>query len=308
MSEHSNISWTSATWNPVVGCQKVSAGCDNCYAIRDGWRMGHNPNEKVNRAYSGLVYSLNGRLNWTGAVRTLEDRLEIPLHWKKPRRIFVNSQSDLFHKDVPEDFIRAVFSVMARAHWHTFQVLTKRPQRMAAILQEWMLDGLTLREGYGADLPNVWLGTSVEDQKTANERIPSLIQTPAAVRFVSYEPALGPVDFTNFEIMGHSMDALRGEWCSEDTSCMVSDKSDNAIGWVIVGGESGPGARVFDIGWARSIVRQCRAAGVPVFVKQLGSRPMEFAPNCYRLVSLEDKNGGDPSEWPADLQVQQFPA
>jgi protein gp37 len=197
-------------------------------------------------------------------VMTHEDRLDQPLRWTKPRKVFVNSMSDLFHEDVPDAFIDRVFAVMALAPQHTFQILTKRAERM----REYM-SGRRTRRGdravrpherrapriakgsYSWPLPNVWLGVSVENQHFADERIPLLLQTPAAVRFISAEPLLGPVD------LAHWLDDI--------------PSGSRRLDWVIVGGESGPGARPFDLAWARSIVQQCQAAGVPVFVKQLGA-------------------------------------
>jgi protein gp37 len=252
-----------------------------------------------------------GGAAWTGKVELIESKLEEPLHWKKPRRVFVNSMSDLFHESLPDWAIDRVFAVMALCPQHTFQVLTKRPKRM----QEWF-NGLKYDSSHSVDrcwtriyreagwialnqstkwrdwnrtlpaydshpsrsacwpLPNVWLGVSVEDQATADARIPLLLQTPAAFRFVSYEPALGPVDFWNL---------LHG-----------------CIDWLICGGESGPGARPFDLAWARSARDQCKAAGVPFFLKQLGAEPRFDRDESQ--IKLASKKGGDPSEWPADLQ------
>lgn len=177
MSDKTKIEWTDATWNPVTGCTKVSQGCKHCYAEREWPRL-----TKLVPAYAGRDFT---------EVRTHADRLDQPLHWKRPRRVFVNSMSDLFHQDVPDEFIRAVFAVMAQAKQHTFQVLTKRSERMREILTRWHRDGLTLREGCGAVLPNVWLGVSIEDQPSADERIIELLKTPAAVRWISAEPLLG---------------------------------------------------------------------------------------------------------------------
>lgn len=279
-----SIQWTDKTWNPVTGCTKVSAGCKNCYAEKVADRFWKD------RKFTDVVCH--------------EDRLEQPLRWRKPVKVFVNSMSDLFHEDVPRQFIHAVFMVMAKAKQHTFQVLTKRPERMFDLLTDWLAGGWTWREGVTGDsIPNVWLGVSVEDQKTADERIPVLQRTPAAIRFVSYEPALGQIDITE-HLMGM-------------TSCGRPD-------WLIVGGESGPSARPFDLAWAIDIVRQCKAAGTAVFVKQFGGfvvsdqcgrMPQVHFPLKPRLepygplwrVHLKDSKGGDMSEWPEDLRVRQFP-
>jgi len=174
----SKIQWTEKTWNPLVGCSRVSEGCRHCYAERTAFRLAACGRPQ----YKGLTKKTkNGEIHWTGKVRLLESALDKPLHWKKPSRIFVNSMSDLFHEKAEDSWIEHIFSVMAEAPQHTFQVLTKRPERML----EW------IRRARPVPLPNVWLGVSVENQEMAEERLPLLIQTPAAVRWVSYEPAPG---------------------------------------------------------------------------------------------------------------------
>ncbi len=221
----SRIEWTQETWNPVTGCTKVSPGCEHCYAERFSERF---------RGVKGHPYE-------TGFDLTLRpERLDQPFKWKKPRRVFVNSMSDLFHENVPDKFIDLVFAVMTMAQRHTFQVLTKRPQRM----QEY-IHGKIDHDWSGWLPMNVWLGVSAEDQKRTDERIPPLLETPAAVRFVSAEPLLGPIDF------GAAMDQ---------------------IDWVIVGGESGPGARPMNPDWVRSIRDQCSSFCTPFFFKQWGGR------------------------------------
>jgi protein gp37 len=282
MGEKTGISWTDSTWNPVRGCSKVSAGCRNCYAETFAERWRGVPGHAFEQGFD---------------LRLVPEALQLPLRWTKPRRIFVNSMSDLFHEDVPESFIREVFWTMSRVPRHTFQVLTKRPARMRSILAGWKRDGLTLREGWGAVLQNVWLGVSVEDQRAANERIPELLATPAAVRFLSCEPLLGPVnlaevgplpdgDFLGRALFNHGLHGGEGA----------------GLGWVIIGGESGPGARPCDVAWARHLVSQCQTAGVPVWMKQLGAVPMGV-----NLMMPRDRAGRDPAEWPEDLRVQQFP-
>lgn len=214
MSENSRIEWTDATWNPVTGCTKVSPGCAHCYA------------ETLAERFRGVY----GHPYERGFDLTLRpERLDTPLSWKRPRRVFVNSMSDLFHEDVPDQFIYGVFDTMRRAHWHQFQVLTKRPQRVVELAQRlpWP--------------PNVWLGTSIELQRWA-WRADAIRQVPAAVRFLSCEPLLGPI---KVDLTG--------------------------IHWVIVGGESGPKARPMHPEWARCIRDQCLAAGVPFFFKQWGT-------------------------------------
>ena len=220
MGDHSAIEWTDATWNPVTGCSKVSPGCAHCYAERLAPKVfaGQVVEETQYMAspvgISGIAIGLKTRPRKFEDVRCHEDRLDQPQHWKRPRRIFVNSMSDLFHEDVPDDFLHRVYHTMEAAHWHTFQILTKRAERMHDYLQ-W-------RYGPDEDAPrgripsrHIWHGVSVENQHFAAERIPIFLQTPSAVRFVSYEPGLGPVDFTDIEVMAHHLDALRGEWCSK---------------------------------------------------------------------------------------------
>ncbi|HET6385142.1 MAG TPA: DUF5131 family protein, partial [Armatimonadota bacterium] len=218
MSGNSKISWTDATWNCLLGCSRVSAGCDNCFAIRSAHRLQSNPNPKVSSAFEGLTTVKGRGLDWTAQVRCLPDRLEAPLHWKKPRRIFVNSLSDLFHPQVPDDFIDQVFAVMALCPQHTFQILTKRPERMRDYLSGGGTVSRVLRlkidliREHGSrqerfnlasscwsppirwPLPNVHVGVSCENQATADERIPSLVDAPADVRFLSLEPLLGPIN------------------------------------------------------------------------------------------------------------------
>jgi protein gp37 len=297
MSTNTGIAWTDATWNPVRGCALVSHGCTNCYAMKQAHRFSGKGG-----AYEGLTKMTSHGPTWTGKVRCIPELLDVPLRWKKPRRIFVNSMSDLFHEDVPESFIDRVFAVMTQCERHTFQVLTKRPQRMRDYVYDWM------RRSQSWLTPNIHLGVSVEDQETANDRIPLLLQTPAAVRFISAEPLLEEV--TIFSIDG-PIDSYDG---------MASP-----LHWVIVGGESGPKARPLDLRWARSIVEQCAMVSVPVFIKQLGGVPVMdertwFAQTCLLAarnkdkvpagtvpIALRDRAGADPSEWPADLRVQQFP-
>ncbi len=474
----SKIEWTGKTWNPTTGCTKVSAGCKNCYAETMHARLTRMGQEKYSEPFE--------------TVRFHPDSLDVPLRRKKPTTWFVNSMSDLFHKDVTNEQIAAVFGVMAACPQHAFQVLTKR----AARLPEWFAwiesrshsaSGPSFdvadfaRKETGLDpavhapwpLPHVWIGVSVEDQKTADERLPYLRQTPATVRFVSYEPALGPVDFSEWigynpvhdsdterreglprgarglvrdtterrdlegasatqepqgqghgspgdtsqnrrrersglpqrelhggrgsdlragsqasvaplqrtdtagaddqsqkrqqggqpviqsgagDILGTGQARPRGsgqnepEWGEKqqreteslrhqrDSSQAVGrgmseidrdglrsqrqddiknrPRSEVAIHWIICGGESGPGARPMNIEWARAIVRQCRAAGVAPFCKQLGSRPYETTldmghmdgPEVHRPLRLKSKKGGDPSEWPEDLRVREMPA
>ncbi len=306
MGDKSGIQWTDASWNPTTGCTKVSPGCANCY-------IETTPPFRTR----GIKFE-QGRI----PLRFYPDRLELPLRWRKPRRIFVNSMSDLFHEDIPGEFIDKVFAVMALADWHIFQILTKRPDRMLAYLSDptkherWtsqLTDGRRMaarRESVGgwADgwwprySGHIWFGVSVENQRMADERIPLLLKTPAAVRFLSCEPLLSEIDLSGAVWPGciadqetHDRECDGGFFCDERN-----------VDWVIVGGESGSGARACDIGWIRSIRDQCRAASVPCFVKQLGSNVPLDATGVFQC-KFRDRKGGDPSEWDEDLRVREFP-
>ena len=320
----SKIQWTDKVWNPVRGCSRVSSGCGGphgqggCYAERQAARF-NGPAEP----FQGFVRGHGVDARWTGKVALIEDKLREPLGWKKPSRVFVNSMSDLFHEALPDEAIERVFAVMALASQHTFQILTKRPERMrswatterrAERIGEWMQEMALPANGRSYKrfcdrwpLPNVWLGVSVENQATADARIPILLDTPAAVRFASYEPALGPVTLTWLRVADGNVDALRGIRHDDFESSGVAPSKDRAkLDWCLVGGESGPGARPCDVAWIRSIRDQCKAAGVPCFVKQLGASPMGVFPVPYwRPI---DRKGGDPAEWPSDLRVREFPA
>lgn len=312
MSNTTGIQWTDATWNPVSGCTKVSRGCKNCYA--ETW-AGRHMGE----------FSKDRDRKFTD-IRCHPEKLDIPLRWRKPRRIFVNSMSDLFHEDVPAPFIDLVFAAMAQAPHHTFQVLTKRPKRML----DWFRTGdphlrmtrcFVNFKDYTTPvgpwpLPNVWLGVSVEDQATADERIPLLLQTPAAVRFVSAEPLLGPVDVGSHLACKGCGTRHRKALPTGAIDCCPD--GGHMLDWIIVGGESGPGARPFDIQWARDIIAQCKAASVPVFVKQLGAAPLCDGADCRPMklgrvdgrrfdMRLRDRKGADMAEWPEDLRVREFP-
>jgi protein gp37 len=255
----STIEWTDVTWNPVTGCDRTSPGCDNCYALTLASRL---------KAMGQAKYQRDGddRTSGPGFGLTLHrDELDKPLTWRKSRMVFVNSMSDLFHPDVPIDFILDVWATMASTPQHAYQILTKRPQRMARVVRA--MDGPVL--------PNVWLGASVETQPYADLRLPHLLATPAATRFVSLEPLLGPVQLPEDEV--------------------------RELDWVIVGGESGRGARPMHVNWVRAIRDSCQRAGVAVFVKQLGA--VWAAENTGRHA-----HGGDWSVWPNDLRVREFPA
>jgi len=339
MSAKSTIEWTDATWNPVRGCSRVSEGCRNCYAERVAARFA-GPGQP----YEGLVRrpsTANGQTEprWNGEVRFVPGRLADPLRWKKPRRVFVNSMSDLFHERLSDQEIAAVFAVMAAADHHTFQVLTKRPERMrqwfgwletSADIGRW--HGARAALSYAAQvigsahgvkvpappaiygvlwpLPNVWLGVSVEDQTTADERIPLLLDTPAAVRFVSYEPALGPVCLSDLHdgSGGVIMPLVGLHWVPTGQGMKLSGGKGPRLDWIIAGSESGPGARPAELGWFRSVRDRCAAAGVPFFFKQwVGERGL--TPNHLgvhhdgtpgRKVSLPILDGRQHVEWPAE--------
>jgi protein gp37 len=328
VSDKTGIEWTQsddgtpgATWNPVTGCDDVSPGCQHCYARTFAERWRGTPGHHFERGFDVVLRP---------------ERLDQPLRWNRPRRIFVNSMSDLFHKDVPDEYIARVFAVMAMASQHTFMVLTKRHARMRSFLQDdcrcgkGHVPGIHLRSAMdwagtphsptyvpgvvGHDvyhcrqwpLPNVWLGVSAEDQHWADIRIPALLDTPAAVRFVSAEPLLGPINL--------------GAWLGQMWKCRGCGGINGqrtgsahcfhcgtrnwplpvlALDWLICGGESGPGARPMEAEWARSIVSQCRDEFVPVFMKQLGSV-------LGKQLGAGSK-GGDMSAWPEDLRIREFP-
>lgn len=338
MSSDTAIEWADKVWNPAVGCTRVSSGCKNCYAfaLHDMRHAAYQAGKKLPLQYAKPFTEL----------QLMHDRLNEPLHWRKPKRVFVNSVSDLFHEDVPDEFIDRVFAVMALTPQHTYQVLTKRPERMLAYCDpntrathlkvslesaKWPEELAKCIRAAAAQtddpevyresgehagrwpFPNVWFGVSVENQQ-CKSRIDILRQVPANVLFLSLEPLLE--DLGELDLTG--------------------------ISWCIVGGESGPHSRPMDLAWARSIVKQCRAANVACFVKQFGGQPRDNGkrfgprdkeegefPRCWRCGHydfgpcsdgtllcngcdaewnrLADPKGGDPSEWGADLRVREFP-
>lgn len=251
-----SIEWTERSWNPIVGCTKVSPGCAHCYAETMARRL---------KAMGRPEYqdAINGNGKWTGRVTLVPERLDEPLRRKKPTVYFVNSMSDLFHEDVPDEFIYQVFARMILGSQHTYQILTKRPQRALNWFETFKPEARTNNVEW--PLSNVWFGVSVENQKAADERIPYLLQTPAAVRFLSCEPLLGPVDIS--EWLPSTQELTLGFLGNHNP---IFRKATDCIGWVIVGGESGPHARPMHPDWARAIRDQCQVAGVPFFFKQWG--------------------------------------
>jgi protein gp37 len=252
MSDKSKIEWTEATWNPIRGCTKISPGCKHCYAATFAERF---------RGVDGHPFEQGFDL------RLIPDKLSDPLDWKKPRRIFVNSMSDLFHEDVTDKYISRVAEVIVEANWHTFQVLTKRSSRMR--------DLLNTKLSFAAKAPNIWWGVSAEDRQYGLPRIAHLREAEVHTRFVSVEPLLediGAVDLSG-------------------------------VNWVIVGGESGHGARPFELDWARNLIGECRRQRVACFVKQVGRRPWDKG----KAIKLESNKGGEMAEWPEDIRVREFP-
>lgn len=337
MSAITSISWTDRTWNPVRGCARVSPGCERCYAEKVAHRFSKMVNGKPGPCFGLTVLGKKG-VRWSGEARFIPSALTEPLSWRKPQRVFVNSMSDLFHEDISNEQIAAVWATMILGHWHTYQVLTKRADRMRAVLTDPGFYALVLKaaDAMRADRPqltqvgvsdptkhparNIWLGVSAEDQQRADERIPLLLQCPAAVRFVSAEPLLGPIDFTN-----HLAAKAATAMAFFDSSVWRSK-----LHWIIVGGESGPKSRAMNLAWARSIRDQCKEAGTAYFFKQTGRLYTENRGNdvervgghgnmhvvggritddgtVERMVKPTNTKGGDLEEIPEDLRIREFP-
>jgi protein gp37 len=333
MANKTSIEWTDYNWNFLRGCSRVSEGCRNCYAEGIAARF-----SGPGMAYEGLAKMVNHDARWTGEISFHEDILIQALRWKQPRRVFVNSMSDLFHDKVSDEILNKAFAVMALTPQHTYQILTKRPERMREYLsgsnlvggtegRRWRVDQAICEfdnfhsvNGWAPDWPlrNVWLGVSVEDQKTADERIPWLLQTPAAVRWISAEPLLGPIDIIqSFPALGCSNYFDK----DEETGEILADGAGLAdINWIVVGGESGHGARPLHTSWLHSLIRQFRGADIPIFVKQLGSNyqdPENGIAGCQTVVAeeygslhlrLKSRKGGDINEWPEHLRIREFPS
>lgn len=297
------ISWTETVWNPTTGCDKVSPGCDHCYAMTMAKRL---------KGMGQPKYQTDGDPRTSGpgfGVAMHPDVLRLPLRWRKPKRIFVNSMSDLFHEKVADEFIARAFAVMAVCPQHTFQVLTKRPARMRSLLSSETFVGRVMNESFAIKpvkldedpfgpmwpLFNVWLGVSTEDHKWASIRIPALLDTPAAVRWISAEPLLGQIDLGAAALVPYEREQ-GGFWrYSARTDVHGDDKTwvpapPAQLDWVVCGGESGPGARPMDLAWATSLRDQCAQAGIPFHFKQGGS-----------VLGREwggHSKGGDPAIWP----------
>lgn len=265
------IQWTDETWNPSTGCDRISPGCDHCYALTMAKRL---------KGMGQAKYQNDGNPVTSGpgfGLTVHPDTLDTPLGWRKPRKVFVNSMSDLFHARVPKTFVGGVWNTMALTPEHTYQILTKRPKRMRRILSDWAEAGWMFRKHdliwcgpLHGPLPNAWLGTSIESDDYAR-RADELRGTPAAVRFLSLEPLLGPLP---------SLDL-------------------SGIDWVIVGGESGAGARPMELGWVRDLIERGHEAGAAVFVKQLGA--------VLGADYGAGKAGGDVARWPSGIRVREFP-
>lgn len=319
MADRTRIEWTDATWNPVTGCTRISEGCRHCYIDRTPpFRMNGRFFRDRDGAYSREIGATTG-------VTLHPERLTVPLRKRswRGKRVFVCSSADLFHDAVPDEHIARVFAVMALTPEVTYQVLTKRPARMRSLLSRGALCHTVrrfLRSDYGASdvdafgtemfpLPNVWLGVSTEDQATADLRIPILLDTPAAVRWVSAEPLIGRVDLSDhvdrwsdgdlgtcdWGYCGQAAIATRRDYAHDHPdyiSMLAVCAAHRGIDWIVVGGESGPGCRPMDIDWARSLRDQCANADVPFFMKQLGGHP---------------NKRDDIDDLPEDLRIREYP-
>lgn len=342
-----SIEWTDESWPVVNGCRRISPGCGGaakvggCYAER----LASTRLSKTKK-YGGLAVFQTGRgPQWTGETRLWEPELDMPLRLKTPSRIFVADMGDLFYEGVADEVIDRVMAVMLLAPRHTFQVLTKRAKRMreyltSPSLYERVLDAAREFRDRRPELtqvgisnpttmpaPWIWFGVSVENQKYADERIPHLLAVPAAVRFVSYEPALGPIDFTDVAVVGDSLspecwgDCACDSVFGHDSGCRRNGGDGSLtrkINWIIVGGESGPGARPFDVDWGRSVLKQCRGTRTAAFFKQFGARAfdsrLEVQVDAHTMrattgnfLSLKHRKGADMSEWDESLRVREFP-
>lgn len=329
MATDTAIEWADKSWSPIIGCDRVSPACDRCYAMNVARIREFNPNPRIRDAFAGTTVNDGNGVDWSGKVNLLADRLGEPLRWKKPAKIFVNSMSDLFHKDVPKDFIVKVFAIMALTPQHTYQILTKRHARMRSVLRDECtcgaghVPGVEFRSamawavskanpdripGLPNDaerrvyfdtpwpLPNVHLGVSVENQQWADIRIPALLDTPAAVRWISAEPLLGPVDlwgkvdrYGGRPKLTYWLDG-RPHWGDEHVergqtySRMVTGPR---LDWVVGGGETGAKSRPSHPDWFRTLRDQCATSGIPFFFKQWG----DWAPSGALVIRSRPERG-----------------
>lgn len=333
MGDRSEIAWCDSTWNPTRGCSRVNPDCDSCYAIREAHRHDH-----PGGSYEGLTTLRRDRTDWSGVVRFVPKQLSLPLRWRDPRRIFVDSMSDLFHPSLSNEEIAAVFGVMAACPQHTFQLLTKRPKRA----REWF-EWLLTQRGWGPEggaagtcarltrerlplatprvvaalhahgkrwpLPNVWLGVSAGHQKAADAFIPELLRCPAAVHWVSLEPLWERV-------------VLKRDWLVRYPDWLQAGELHPHLGWAVMGGESGHDARPSDLDWYRSLLRQCNGTDCYPYMKQLGSRWYDTTNVCGVRGSIDldrasifrwvprpkkDRAWTDPEAWPEELRERHFP-
>lgn len=269
MTRTTTIAWTERTWNVSVGCSLASPGCSQCYAMRHAYRLSRNASTA--EKYRGTVRMTKTGAVWTGKLNFWEPDLDKPLQWKKPSLIFVNSMSDIAHEDMPITWFARIVEVMRHAgrdRGHIFQVLTKRPENLARLLAA---------IGVTASLDGVWWGVSAEDERRWDERIPWLAVIPTKVRWVSVEPQLKQID-----------------------------RDPTGLDWIVIGGESAKihsAARPFELDWARVMIDRCRAQNVPVFMKQLGGNAWEGG----KHFATRHSKGGDPTEWPTDLRIREYP-
>lgn len=313
------IQWTEQTWNPTTGCDRISDGCLNCYAMSMAKRL---KGMEQARGATNPKYQTDGDPKTSGpgfGVAVHPQAVTEPLRWKKPRLVFVNSMSDLFHTKIDTPSLHLIFGVMAATPQHTYQVLTKRHGRMRSLLNDPHFAHMVFHRAkmYGRPdtaprtwpLPNVHLGVSVENQKWADIRIPALAQTPAAVRFLSCEPLIGPVRLPLTEAVGGCNCGGYGPpYYVHEPSCGYEPGAAYSIAWVIIGGESGPEARPFDPQWATALIDDARQAGAAPFVKQLGSVWARDTAWAGKTVAAHgDTKGGNPDYWPTHLRVREYP-
>ena len=297
------IAWTDETINPIVGCSRVagSPGCERCYAATAA---------KTARLQQFPQYQKVAK--WNGTVEFVENQLDRLLRWKKGKRIFLCSMADMFHENVPFEWIEQIFSTIEDFPQHTFQILTKRPERMIEFFDWYIARNSDHSVGLQWSIPdNIWLGVSCENQAMADKRIPLLMKIPAKVRFLSCEPLLEPINLSKFLPIEWS--EIAEDWI-ESWPGIGSYSTNDYPSWVIAGGESGAGSRPCHIDWIRDIASQCQSAKVPVFIKQLGSNAIASSPyvdgvakSHYKL-KLKDRKGADINEFPEDLRIQQFPS